>query len=141
MPRQPKPKKERPKAGTMLEVWEGKAPRTKAGLTKDDLMLSPKGKIKSKAAHEKTELKKRQRQRDKCEAFYDSQQKRMPPFEIGEMIRYEIKTANPDSEKMLGTVWTITDKNNSGYQLKEITPGKVREIEITKGESRLFRRV
>ena len=138
----PKAKREpKPKAGTMLEVWDGKAPQTKAGLTKDDLMLSPKGKVKSKAAHEKTELKKRQRQRDKCESFYDSQQKRMPPFETGGIIRYEIKNAHPDSEKMLGTVWTITDKNSSGYQLKELTPGKAREMEITKGESRLFRRV
>ena len=135
------PKAKPPKPGTMLEVWEGKAQQTRAGLTKDDLMLSPKGKVKSKMAHEKAEIKKRQKQRDKCESFYDSQQKRMPPYDVGELVRYEVKNERPDSEKMLGTVWTITDKNSSGYQLKELTPGKAREMEITKGESRLFRRV
>ena len=138
----PKAKREpKPKTGTMLEVWEGKAPQTRAGLTKDDLMLSPKGKVKSKMAHEKAEIKKRQKQRDKCEAFYDAQHKRMPPYEVGELIRYEIKNEHPDSEKMLGTVWEVMEKNSGGYQLKELTPGKPREMEIKKGEARLFRRV
>ena len=138
-PKQPKPPK--PKPGTMLEVWEGKAPQTRAGLTKDDLMLSPKGKVKSKLAHEKAEIKKRQKQRDKCDAFYEAQHKRMPPYEVGELVRYEIKNNHPDSEKMIGTVWEVMDKNSGGYQLRRIGEGKPRGMEITRGEARLFRRV
>ena len=140
----PKPKREaKPKiaTGSMLEVWEGKFPQTRAGLKKADLMLSPKGKVKSIAAHEKAELKKRQRQKDKCEAFYDGQQKRMPPFDVGELLRYEMKTNNPNSEAFLGTIWEVKDKDSGGYRLQEITNGKPRWMEISKGESRQFRRV
>ena len=41
-------------AGQRRQVWEGRALKTKGGLTKDDLMVSKSGKIVSKAKSKKS---------------------------------------------------------------------------------------
>lgn len=62
--------------GTIAQVWEGKYKKTRAGLTKADLMLSKTGKPTSIAAHERREEAKRERKRIKCAEFAKEEQDR-----------------------------------------------------------------
>lgn len=142
------PKVRAPKeTGTIAEVWAGKYKKTKAGLTKSDLMLSSTGKPISIATHEKREAAKRERKRIKCAQFAEDERKRtgaIPVFDLATapaMIvkRVAERTASPrpeiqvarDVPKIQQVVYHSAAEEKTPPSTK--TKAKESKVEYTKG--------